>query len=157
MGFILQSRVLHDIKSNLICLLGQFVVSINNIAHCLESLARSVEHDGGGHVTDSAYQHHWSLPPGALKLRPTTLRCLCGLVSRDQSTEWSLMGDSDTCISNVPCDSGRNDPLCANDEENVVKCSILDMFSMKMNSYRTSFETANAILRVHCVICSSIA
>ena len=125
--------------------LGQFVSAINNAAHCLESLARSLEHDGGSHVTDSANQHHWSLSPGALELKPSMHHCMCGLVSCDQSLEWSMMGHGE----NSSC--GKSDSCCMFDN------AVLDVCSMKMNSYRTAFETANAILRIHCVVCSSVA
>lgn len=105
-------------------------------------------------MTDSANQHHWSLPPGALKLKPSMPHCMCGLVSCDQSMEWSMMGDS---VSQGACDSRRNCSVLTEVVEKVFENSVLDVFSMKMNSYRTAFETANAILRVHCVICSSIS
>ena len=131
--------------------LAQFVAVINNVAHCLESLAGYLEHDGGSHVTDSANQHHWSVPPGTLDFQPSMFHCMCGLVSRDQSLEWSMMGD-------VEKSSGHNrDSCCAVAAKEIFDNAVLDVYSMKINSYRTGFETANAILRIQCVVCSSVA
>ena len=66
-----------------------------------------------------------------------------------------MVGDSDICVSQDLCNSRRNDCVYTEDDEKVFENSVLDMFSMKMNSYRTALETANAILRVHCIVCSS--
>ena len=66
-----------------------------------------------------------------------------------------MMGDSDICVSQDLCNSRRTDCVYTEDDEKVFENSVLDMFSMKMNSYRTALETANAILRVHCIVCSS--
>lgn len=66
-----------------------------------------------------------------------------------------MMGDSDICVSQDLCNGRRNNCVCTEDDEKVFENSALDMFSMKMNSFRTAFETANAILRVHCIVCSS--
>lgn len=132
------------------CTKGQFVAAINNMARCLESLARSLEHDGGGHVTDLTNHHHWSVSPGALTLTPNNLRCLCGLVSRDGSMKWNLMEETVTVTHSNSCPS--TDDIVQKVSDNTV----LDIFSMKMNSFTTAIETANAILRVHCIVCSSI-
>ena len=127
------------------------------MASSLESLARSLEHDGGGHLTDSANQHHWSVPPGAVELKPSMPCCTCGLASRDESMRWNIMGDIGGCVLQDSCDGEINHCYTADAGEKTFDNSVLDMFSMKTNCYRTAFETANAILRVHCVICSSIA
>ena len=127
------------------------------MASSLESLARSLEHDGGGHLTDSANQHHWSVPPGALELKPSMPCCTCGLVSHDETIRWSIMGDIEGCVLQDSWDGEIKHCYTADAVEKTFDNSVLDMFSMKINCYRTAFETANAILRVHCVICSSIA
>lgn len=132
------------------CTKGQFVAAINNMARCLESLARSLEHDGGGHVTDLTNHHHWSVSPGALTLTPSNPRCLCGLVSRDGSMEWNLMEETVTVSHSNSC------PCTHDIVQKVRDNTVLDIFSMKMNSFTTAIETANAILRVHCIVCSSI-
>ena len=127
------------------------------MASSLESLARSLEHDGGGHVTDSANQHHWSVPPGALELKPSMPCCTCGVVSRDETMWWSIMGDIEGCVLQNSCDDEINRCYIADAVKKTFDNLVLDMFSVKINCYRTAFETANAVLRVHCVICSSIA
>lgn len=132
------------------CTKSQFVAAINNMARCLESLARSLEHDGGGHVTDLTNHHHWSVSPGALTLTPSNPRCLCGLVSRDGSMEWNLMEETVTVSHSNSC------PCTHDIVQKVRDNTVLDIFSMKMNSFTTAIETANAILRVHCIVCSSI-
>ncbi|XP_074635440.1 molecular chaperone MKKS-like isoform X2 [Acropora palmata] len=132
------------------CTKGQFLAAINNVARCLESLARSLEHDGGGHVTDLTNHHHWSVSPGALTLTPNNPRCLCGLVSRDGSMKWNLMEETVTVSHSNSC------PCTDDIVQKVSDNTVLDIFSMKMNSFTTAIETANAILRVHCIVCSSI-
>ncbi|KAL9989194.1 hypothetical protein ACROYT_G003717 [Oculina patagonica] len=139
-----------EIIAELGCTKGQFVAGINNVAYCLESLARSLEHDSGSHVTDSANQHHWSLSPEALDLKPSMLHCMCGLVLCNQSLEWSMMGHAE----NSSCDN--RDSCCTEGAKKIFDNAVLDMYPMKMNSYRTAFETANAILRIHCVVCSNV-
>ena len=102
-------------------------------------------------MTDSANQHHWSVPPGALDFKLSMFHCMCGLVSREQSLEWSMMGD-------VEKSSGHNrDSSCTVAAKEIFDNAVLDMYSMKIDSYRTAFETANAILRIQCVVCSSVA
>lgn len=132
------------------CSKGQFMSVINNVALCLESQAKDLEHDGGSDIIDSANHHHWSLPPGALELKPSMPHCMCGLVSHDHSLEWSMMGDAaDTLF-------GDRDMCCAGNSSKIFENVVLDIYSMKMNSYKIAFETANAILRIQSVVCSSV-
>ena len=67
------------------------------------------------------------------------------------------MGDIEGCVLQDSWDGEIKHCYTADAVEKTFDNSVLDMFSMKINCYRTVFETANAILRVHCVICSSIA
>ena len=67
------------------------------------------------------------------------------------------MGDIEGCVLQDSRDGEINHCYIADAGEKTFDNSVLDMFSVKINCYRTAFETANAILRVHCVICSSIA
>lgn len=57
-------------------------------------------------------------------------------------------------VENSACDI--KDSCCTQDTKEIFDNAVLDMYSMKMNSYRTAFETADAILRIHCVVCSSV-
>ena len=52
---------------------------------------------------------------------------------------------------------GKSDSCCTEGDKEMFDNAVVDVCSMKMNSYRTAFETANAILRIHCVVCSSVA
>jgi len=101
-------------------------------------------------VTDSANQHHWSLSPGELDLTPSMLHCMCGLMSCDQSLKWSMMGHVENSCCSI-------DSCSTEDTKGIFDNAVLDVYSIKMNSYRTAFETANAILRIHCVVCSNVA
>jgi len=70
--------------------------------------------------------------------------------------EWNMLGDTESFDSqDMYC--RRNCCISTNAMERVFENSVVDMFSMKMNSYRTAFESASTILRVHCVVCSSTA
>ena len=97
-------------------------------------------------MTDLTNHHHWSVSPGALTLTPNNPRCLCGFVSRDASMEWNLIEETGSISQSNSC------PCTHDIVQKVSDNTVLDIFSMKMNSFRTAIETANAILRVHCIV-----
>lgn len=133
------------------CSKGQLISVINNVALCLESLAKCLEHDSGIEITDSANHHHWSLSPGALELKPSMPYCMCGLVSHEHSLEWSMMGEMITNTS-----FGNGDKCCTGNSNKLFENVVVDIYSMKINSYRIAFETANAILRIQCIVNSNV-
>lgn len=60
----------------------------------LESLAGSLEHDGGEILTDSKYGHFWSVQadlPSAVNWPDLLSRCGCGLYSSQEELSWSFL------------------------------------------------------------------
>ena len=78
---------------------------------------------------------------------------MCGLVSRDPGSEWSMMGS----YQNSRVDCGGPCQETEEQQQTTLENSIMDVYSIKMNSYKTAFETANAILRVESLVCSDVA
>lgn len=76
---------------------------------------------------------------------------MCGLVSHDHSLEWSMMGEMITNTS-----FGNGDKCCTGNSNKLFDNVVVDIYSMKINSYRIAFETANAILRIQCIVNSNV-
>lgn len=115
---------------------------MDNIACCLETIAKSLDHDGGDHVTDSANHHHWIFAPGEAPDTSDIPSCICGLVSRDQCANWCIMGN-DGCY-----DDEKSSSRICNVREMTFQDKIFDLHLSKVTLLQTSFETANVILRV---------
>ena len=62
-----------------------------------------------------------------------------------------MMGDVENSVGD------NRDSCCPEVAKEIFDNAVLDVCSVKMNSYRTAIETANAILRIHSVVCSSVA
>ena len=61
-------------------------------------------------------------------------------------------------MGHVENSSGHNrNSCCTVGAKEIFDNAVLDVYSIKINSYRTAFETANAIVRIYCVVCSSVA
>lgn len=122
---------------------------MNNIASCLESVARSLEHSGGGHVTDSENQHHWSIPPNTDPSSDVLTGCCCGLVQCKTEMNWHMMG-----LEQVK-GTGKQEFCCGSRIKNTFNNVVLDSLAMRVNSFLIAFETANRILRVNYLVCDS--
>ena len=117
---------------------------INSIAKCLETQARSLEHDGDDHVTDSIFSHHWTTSSGSRQLCPRQDKCNCGLVSRNhEEMGWSMMGE---------CDFAEHFSCARDQSERRFSEAVLDSYPMKLNALKTAFETANIVLRIHYLV-----
>lgn len=113
----------------------------------LESLAGSLEHDGGEILTDSKYGHFWSVQanlPSAVNWPDLPSRCGCGLYSSQEELSWSFLRSArhpfppQTCLSREA--TGSADTLT------------LDCFTAKLSGLQVAVETANLILDLSCVI-----
>ncbi|XP_052506823.1 molecular chaperone MKKS [Budorcas taxicolor] len=113
----------------------------------LESLAGSLEHDGGEILTDSKYGHFWSVQanlPSAVNWPDLLSRCGCGLYSSQEELSWSFLRSArhpfppQTCLSHEATGSAST--------------LTLDCFTAKLSGLQMAVETASLILDLSCVI-----
>lgn len=113
----------------------------------LESLAGSLEHDGGEILTDSKYGHFWSVQadlPSAVNWPDLLSRCGCGLYSSQEELSWSFLRSArhpfppQTCLSREATGSAST--------------LTLDCFTAKLSGLQVAVETASLILDLSCVI-----
>ncbi|XP_065776937.1 molecular chaperone MKKS isoform X4 [Muntiacus reevesi] len=113
----------------------------------LESLAGSLEHDGGEVLTDGKYGHFWSVQanlPSAVNWPDLPSRCGCGLYSSQEELSWSFLRSAhhpfppQTCLSHEAKGSANT--------------LTLDCFTAKLSGLQVAVETASLILDLSCVI-----
>ncbi|ELK03960.1 McKusick-Kaufman/Bardet-Biedl syndromes putative chaperonin [Pteropus alecto] len=113
----------------------------------LESLAGSLEHDGGEILTDMKYGHFWSVQPDSPSVVnwPDLLsRCGCGLHNSQEELNWSFLRSTrhpfapQTCLPHETLGSANN--------------LTLDCFTAKLSGLQVAVETANLILDLSYVI-----
>ncbi|KAM9248244.1 molecular chaperone MKKS [Dugong dugon] len=113
----------------------------------LESLAGSLEHDGGEILTDMKYGHFWSVQshsPPVANWPDLLSRCGCGLHSNQEELSWSFLRS--THHSFVPQNSLPHE--AAHSANNLT----LDCFTAKLSGLQVAVETANLILDLAYVI-----
>lgn len=113
----------------------------------LESVAGSLEHDGGEVVTDMKYGHLWSVQancPSLVHWQDVLSRCGCGLYNSQEELSWSFLKGTHrsfvpyTCNPHKAMDSATN--------------LTLDCFAAKLSGLQVAVETANLILDLSLVI-----
>ncbi|XP_006902087.1 PREDICTED: mcKusick-Kaufman/Bardet-Biedl syndromes putative chaperonin [Elephantulus edwardii] len=113
----------------------------------LESVAGSLEHNGGEVLRDVTYGHFWSAPsdsPPAVSWQDLLSRCGCGLHSSQQELNWSLLRSPHHPFMPQNC----LPPSAASLASHLT----LDCFSAKLNGLHVAVETANLILDLAYVI-----
>lgn len=112
----------------------------------LESLACSLEHDGGDVLTDMKYGHSWSVQANSPSVDWQNLlsRCGCGLYNSQEELSWSFLRSSHHSFM----------PQTSLPHETVVSTSnlTLDCFTAKISGLQVAVETANLILDISYVI-----
>ncbi|XP_008825407.1 McKusick-Kaufman/Bardet-Biedl syndromes putative chaperonin [Nannospalax galili] len=113
----------------------------------LESVATSLEHDGGEILTDMKHGHFWSAPahpPSVLNWPELLSRCGCGLHNSQEELSWSVLRSTchpfapQTCLPQAPVGSASN--------------LTVDCWTAKLSGLRVAVETANLILDLSFVI-----
>lgn len=113
----------------------------------LESIAASLEHDGGEILTDLKHGHSWSVQadsPSVVNWPDLLSRCGCGLYNSQEELNWSFLRCTQhpfapqTCL---PCGAVAS----ANN-------LTLDCFTAKLSGLQVAVETANLILDISYVI-----
>lgn len=113
----------------------------------LESIAGSLEHDGGEILTDMKYGHVWSVQadsPSVVNWPDFLSRCGCGLCNSQEELNWSFLRSTQhpfapqTCLPHGAVGSANN--------------LTLDCFTAKLSGLQVAVETANLILDLSYVI-----
>ncbi|EHB03423.1 McKusick-Kaufman/Bardet-Biedl syndromes putative chaperonin, partial [Heterocephalus glaber] len=117
----------------------------------LESLAGSLEHDGGEILIDMKYGHFWSIqagPSSVVNWTDLLSRCGCGVYSSQEELGWSFLRSTchpfvpQTCL---PHESWEVSPQSAHS-------LTLDCLTAKLSGLQVAVETANLILDLAYVI-----
>ncbi|XP_026358810.1 molecular chaperone MKKS [Ursus arctos] len=113
----------------------------------LESVAGSLEHDGGEVLTDMKYGHFWSAQaesPSVVHWPDLLSRCGCGLYNSQEELRWSFLKTTrhpfapQTCLPHEATGSTNN--------------LTLDCFTAKLSGLQVAVETANLILDLSYII-----
>ncbi|XP_075420106.1 molecular chaperone MKKS [Tenrec ecaudatus] len=116
-------------------------------SRALESLAGSLEHDGGEMLTDMKYGHCWSVQshlPAAVNWPDLLSSCGCGSLSSEEQLSWSYLKGShhpfmpQACLPQEAASSSSD--------------LTLDCYTAKLNGLQVAVETANLILDLGYVI-----
>ncbi|XP_073484369.1 molecular chaperone MKKS [Aquarana catesbeiana] len=130
------------------CSVAEYKLVSDCFSSCLESAARSLEHDGGDSLTDLQDGHVWSIPPNStldFNCIETGQKCGCQLLGKGDDMEWSMLGSGHKAFS--PRSSTGVSPLLMNKEPLVV-----DSFTAKYNGLKVAVNTAGLILDLAYVI-----
>lgn len=113
----------------------------------LESVAGSLEHDGGDILIDTKYGHFWSCPADSASFINWTdvlSRCGCGLYNSQEDLSWSFLRSAyhpfapQTCLPQAVVDTASN--------------LTVDCFTTKLSGLQVAVETANLILDLSYVV-----
>lgn len=113
----------------------------------LESLAGSLEHDGGETLTDMKYGHCWSVQagsPAVVSWADLLSQCGCGLHNSQEELSWSFLKSTrhpiapDTCLPQTATDSAGS--------------LTVDCLTAKLGGLQVAVETANLILDLSYII-----
>ncbi|XP_039080432.1 McKusick-Kaufman/Bardet-Biedl syndromes putative chaperonin isoform X1 [Hyaena hyaena] len=129
------------------CTQTELLLLTDAFCSALESVAGSLEHDGGEILTDMKYGHFWTAQPESPSVVnwPDLLsRCGCGLYTSQEELCWSFLKSTlhsfapQTCLPHEAVDSANN--------------LTLDCFTAKLSGLQVAVDTANLILDLSYII-----
>ncbi|KAM4772645.1 molecular chaperone MKKS [Rhinophrynus dorsalis] len=135
----IHSSCLEELK----CSAAEYQLVADCFCISLESVARSLEHDGGEILTDLKDGHFWSVPPNAsLNIHCSEIgcHCGCGILRKRESLKWSVLGSQ--CEPFNP-QSSKEAILLARPDQ-----LVLDCFTAKCNGLQVAVDTAGLILEL---------
>ncbi|NXR67764.1 TCPB protein, partial [Rhadina sibilatrix] len=129
------------------CSQTQYQLVADGFCRSLESVARSLSHDGEEILTDMVYGHCWFVPPGSpcvSKWSDLVSKCGCGMNDNTEDLSWRfLQGQSGTpVIQGCPKEPSAK----------VADLLTLDCFAAKCSGLQVAVETANLILDLSYII-----
>ena len=129
------------------CTQAKLHVAAEAFCSALESVAGSLEHDGGEILIDTKYGHLWSCQADSASVgnwSDTLSRCGCGLYNSQEELSWSVLRSTyhpfapQTCLPQAALGSASN--------------LTVDCFTAKLSGLQVAVETANLILDLSYVI-----
>ncbi|CAD7669659.1 unnamed protein product [Nyctereutes procyonoides] len=129
------------------CTQTELQLSTEAFCCALESVAGSLEHDGGEVLTDMKYGHFWSAhaeAPSIVNWPDLLSRCGCGLYNSQEELHWSFL--KSTRHPFVPQTYLPHEATGSADN------LTLDCFTAKLSGLQVAVETANLILDLSYVI-----
>ncbi|MEE6474424.1 hypothetical protein FKM82_010377 [Ascaphus truei] len=111
----------------------------------LESVAQSLEHDGGEILVDLQEGHFWSVPPDACLdslWSEVVDQCGCGMHKKRDGLEWSVLGSQ--------CQPFN--PQSNIEERTHSDQLILDCFTAKCNGLQVAIDTVSLILDLSYIV-----
>ncbi|KFU91541.1 McKusick-Kaufman/Bardet-Biedl syndromes putative chaperonin [Chaetura pelagica] len=129
------------------CSWTQYQLVADGFCRSLESVACSLNHDGGEILTDMAYGHCWFVLPGFPSVSnwsDLVSKCGCGINDKNENLSWRLLQSQFGSPFTQGCP-----------EKPSVKAAdflALDCFAAKCSGLQVALETANLILDLSYVI-----
>ncbi|XP_027739370.1 McKusick-Kaufman/Bardet-Biedl syndromes putative chaperonin isoform X2 [Empidonax traillii] len=129
------------------CSQTQYQLVADGFCRSLESVARSLNHDGGEILTDMVYGHCWFVPsgfPSVSNWSDVVSKCGCGINGNTGDLSWRIL-EGQSCS---PVTQG-----CPKEPSvKVTDLLTLDCFAAKCSGLQVALETANLILDLSYVI-----
>ncbi|XP_072247360.1 molecular chaperone MKKS isoform X1 [Leuresthes tenuis] len=122
------------------CSQMEFFLGMEVFCRSLESVARSLEHDGGTSAIDLIHAHHWTFPSDVMKEHLEGF-CGCGRVKSCPSYKWTYLKTEYAEFSPAPLFGDASE-----------QPTVLDSFTAKLGALQVAVETANLALDVRYVI-----
>ncbi|KAM6279200.1 molecular chaperone MKKS isoform 1-T3 [Porphyrio hochstetteri] len=129
------------------CSWTQYQLVANGFCRSLESVACSLNHDGGEVLTDMVYGHCWLVPsgfPSVSDWSDLVSKCGCGINGNTENLNWRLLQGQFGSPLTQGC---PKEPLVR-----AADFLTLDCFAAKCSGLQVALETANLILDLSCVI-----
>ncbi|KAJ1156618.1 hypothetical protein NDU88_009336 [Pleurodeles waltl] len=136
-----------SILQGLNCSRTDYQIVAEVFSQSLESVARSLEHDGGELLTDTCRGHLWSSPPGTpldSNYPNSLVQCGCGLYKKHQAFSLTALGTRGSPFNPQDC----SEEVQMNPKDQLV----LDCFVAKVSGLQVAVETAALILDLAYVI-----
>lgn len=129
------------------CSQAEFQLVVDSFCCSLESVACSLEHDGGEILTDTKWGHFWSVPPAApcdCTWSDLVVKCGCGLCDKQPNLSWRILQSHS---SPFPPHSCVNESSLTSAEN-----LILDCFAAKKNGLQVAVDTVGLLLDLSYII-----
>ncbi|NXX51821.1 TCPB protein, partial [Tricholaema leucomelas] len=142
-SYSLSSSSLEDVD----CSWTQYQLVTDGFCRSLESVACSLNHDGGEILTDTVHGHCWFVPsgfPSDSNWSDLVSECGCRIKGKTENLKWRLLQGQFGSPVKQGC---PKEPL-----EKVADFLTLDCFSAKCSGLQVAVETANLILDLSCII-----
>nr|XP_019953898.1 PREDICTED: McKusick-Kaufman/Bardet-Biedl syndromes putative chaperonin [Paralichthys olivaceus] len=125
------------------CSQSEYLLSMDGFCSSMESVAKSLEHNGGNSLIDLTHAHHWTLPADVMNgcVEDSLGFCGCGLVEGSSNKKWTYLNTKYAEFS--PAALATDSP---------VQTRVLDSFTAKLNALQVAVETANLALDVRYII-----